>query len=170
VGKGRVEIEANGADALAVAEGGRFSMLSDGRGVVAVAAVKGEVKLSSAGKSVQLKEGQVGRVRPGRPLEPPTAVLRQVLLSVDWPDQRETNRRTFKLAGHVDVGTRVMVQGHLVDVAPNGRFETRVSLRQGRQNVAVTAVDVLGRRKQQHEGFLMDETLPDVKVKGRLWE
>ena len=49
-------------------------------------------------------------------------------------------------------------------------FRTEVPLRQGRQKIAVVTVDALGRRKQVESIVLRDDSLPDVKVKKRLWQ
>ena len=78
----------------------------------------------------------------------PVEALRRVLLNVQWPNQRETNKATLPIAGRVEPGSRVFVQGEPVAVGEGGTFRTEVPLRQGRQKIAVVTVDALGRRKQ----------------------
>lgn len=169
-GKGVLELEGEGSDAVARSEGGRFTMSSDGRGVVAVASVQGRVKLTAAGKDVTVNEGQISRVRPKKAPDRPTKALRRVLLAVDWPDTKETNKRRMPLTGRVELGTEVIIQGKPIAVDANGRFKAEVSLVNGRQSVAVVAVDVLGRERRASEKFLVDASLPDVEVKEKLWQ
>ena len=96
--------------------------------------------------------------------------LRRVLLSVQWPDQRETNKATFPIEGRVEPGSRVFVQGEQVAVEAGGTFRAEVPLKKGKQKIAVVTVDALGRRKQVEGVVLRDDSLPDVKVKKRLWQ
>ncbi len=167
-GSGVVEIEAENSDALVRSEGGKFSMTADARGMVAVATVNGHVDLSAAGRVVGVEAGQVSRVRPGNKPEEPKIARRSVLLNVDWPERKETNRRTIPLKGRVEAGSRVLVQGQPVEVDQLGNFKTEVALRYGRQKVAVTAVDVLGRRRQQDTSILQDDKLPNIEAE-KLW-
>ncbi|TMA39213.1 MAG: hypothetical protein E6J82_16900 [Deltaproteobacteria bacterium] len=150
VQKGKLDVEIENSDAIAHSEGGHFFVTADGRGVVAVASVTGTVNVSGGGKSME--------------------ALRRVLLNVQWPNQRETNKATLPIAGRVEPGSRVFVQGEPVAVGEGGMFRTEVPLRQGRQKIAVVTVDALGRRKQVESIVLRDDSLPDVKVKKRLWQ
>jgi glucodextranase-like protein len=93
-----------------------------------------------------------------------------VLLNVQWPNQKETNKATFPIAGQVDPGSRVFVQGEPVAVEEGGRFRIEVPLKQGKQKIAVVTVDALGRRKQVESVVLRDDSIPNVKVKKRLWQ
>lgn len=168
---GRLDVEVEGADALAYSEGGHFFVTADGRGVIAVASVNGSVHLSSAGKTVEIKAGEVSRVvATNAPPDAPVAALRRVLLSVEWPNQRETNKAHLPLSGRVESGSRVFVQGEPVVVERNGVFRAEVPLKHGTQSVAVVTIDALGRRKQVESVVRRDDSLPAVKVKRKLWQ
>jgi len=169
--KGNLDVEIENSDALAHSEGGHFFVTADGRGVVAVASVTGTVNVSGGGKSIELSKGEVTRMTKGEPKPSvPVAALRRVLLNVQWPNQKETNMPTFPIAGRVEPGSRVFVQGEPVQVEEGGTFRTEVPLRQGKQKIAVVTVDSLGRRKQVESVVLRDDSLPNIKVKKRLWQ
>jgi len=169
--KGKLDVEIENSDALAHSEGGHFFVTADGRGVVAVASVTGTVNVSGGGKSIELSKGEVTRMTKGEPKPSvPVAALRRVLLNVQWPNQKETNKPTFPIAGRVEPGSRVFVQGEPVQVEEGGTFRTEVPLRQGKQKIAVVTVDSLGRRKQVESVVLRDDSLPNIKVKKRLWQ
>jgi hypothetical protein len=89
---------------------------------------------------------------------------------VEWPRQKETNQPQLPIAGRVEPGSRVFVQGLPVVVEAGGLFRAEVPLRQGRQKIAVVTVDALGRRKQVEGVVLRDDSLPTVKVKKKLWQ
>jgi hypothetical protein len=169
--KGRevVEVEAEGSDAVMRSEGSHFAMMADGRGVVAVASVEGRINLAAAGKSVVVEAGQVSRVRGKAAPEKPSRALRSLLLKVDWPADKATGNASLPVAGAVEVGTRVEVQGRPVEVDHRGLFATVVALHDGVQAVAVTATDVLGRKSRRTQRFELDKKRPDVKLKDRPW-
>ena len=100
----------------------------------------------------------------------PAAALRRVLLSVQWPGQRETNQATLPVVGRVEPGSRVFVQGQPVTVEAGGGFRAQVPLRKGKQKIAVVTVDALGRRKQVDTIVMRDDSLPDARVKKKLWQ
>jgi hypothetical protein len=169
--KGKLDVEIENSDAIAHSDGGHFFVNADGRGVVAVASVTGTVNVSGGGKSIDVNKGEVTRLTKSNPRPSvPVAALRRVLLNVQWPNQRETNKATLPIAGRVDPGSRVFVQGEPVTVEEGGTFRTEVPLHQGKQKIAVVTVDALGRRKQVESVVLRDDSLPDVKVKKRLWQ
>lgn len=168
---GRLDVEVEDSDATAHSEGGHFFVTADGRGVIAVAAVTGTVHLSSKGKSVDLNKGQVSRVEASADTpSPPAAALRRVLLSVQWPNTKETKLASVPIAGRVEPGSRVYVQGQPVTVEAGGLFRAEVPLKQGKQKVSIVTVDALGRRKQVEAVVKRDDSLPGVKVKKKLWQ
>ena len=57
-----------------------------------------------------------------------------------------------------------------VTVEEGGTFRAEVPLRQGKQKIAVVTVDAMGRRRQVESVVLRDDSLPDMKVKKRLWQ
>jgi Glucodextranase, domain B/FecR protein len=169
--KGNLDVEIENSDALAHSQGGHFFVTADGRGVVAVASVTGTVNVSGGGRSIELRKGEVTRITKSQPKPSvPVAALRRVLLNVQWPNQMETNKATFPIAGRVEPGSRVFVQGEPVEVQEGGTFRAEVPLRQGKQKIAVVTVDTLGRRKEVESVVLRDDSLPDIKVKKRLWQ
>jgi Glucodextranase, domain B len=170
-GKGSLDVEVEGSDARAHSEGGHFFVTADGRGVVAVAAVTGSVNLASHGRQVEVKPGTVSRVAGGGPgPENASPALRRVLLAVRWPQERATSKDTVPVSGKVEAGSRVFIQGRPVPVEPGGSFRADVPLRDGKQTVAVVAIDPLGRRKQVDTTIVRDQTTPTVRVKRKLWQ
>ncbi|HUJ28022.1 MAG TPA: FecR domain-containing protein [Myxococcales bacterium] len=167
----QLDVEVEDSDATAHSEGGHFFLTSDGKGVVAVASVTGSVHLSSGGKSVDVDKGQVSKVMGNRQApSPPADALRRVLLAVQWPEQNSTNKPSVPIVGKVEPGSRVFVQGQPVTVDNGGTFRAEVPLKQGKQKIAVVTVDALGRRKQLESVVRRDDSLPDVKVKKKLWQ
>jgi len=169
--QGKLDVEVENSDATAHSEGGHFFVTGDGRGVVAVASVTGTVNVSGGGKSVAVSKGEVTRVSRSQPSpSKPVEALRRVLLNVQWPSLKETNKSTFPIAGQVEPGSRVFVQDEPVPVEEGGSFRTEVPLKQGKQKIAVVTVDALGRRQRVETIVLRDDSLPDMKVKKRLWQ
>jgi len=168
-GKGSLDVEVEGSDARAHSQGGHFFVTADGRGVVAVAAVTGSVNLTAHNKQVEVKAGTVSRVAGGEPKDASPA-LRRVLLSVRWPEERATSKDTVPISGKVEAGSRVFIQGQPVAVEPGGSFRADVPLRDGKQTVAVVAIDPLGRRKQVDTTIVRDQSSPTVRVKKKLWQ
>ena len=145
-GRGALDVEMEGTDAVARSTGGHFFVTADGRGVVSVAAVSGSVNLVARTRQVEVRQGQVGRIQKGE-LNAPSPALRRVLLSVLWPEEL-TSKEAVPVSGKVEPGSRVFIQGHPVSVEANGSFTAEVPLHDGAQKVAVLVVDPLGRRKQ----------------------
>ena len=168
-GNGSVDVEVEGSDARAHSQGGHFFVTADGRGVVAVAAVTGSVNLTVNNKRVEVKAGTVSRIAGGE-LEDASPALRRVLLSVRWPQERATSKDTVPVSGKVEAGSRVFIQGRPVPVEPGGSFRADVPLRDGKQTVAVVAIDPLGRRKQVDTTIVRDQSTPTVRVKKKLWQ
>ena len=168
-GKGSVDVEVEGSDTRAHSQGGHFFVTADGRGVVAVAAVTGSVNLAARGKQVEVKPGTVSKVAGGE-LEDASPALLRVLLSVRWPQQRATSKDTVPVSGKVEAGSRVFIQGQPIPVEPGGSFRADVPLRDGKQTVAVVAIDPMGRRKQVDTTIVRDQSTPTVKVKRKLWQ
>ena len=168
---GKLDVEIEESDAVAHSEGGHFFITADGKGVVAVASVTGTVHLTGGGKTVQVNKGQVSRVLAVNDAPSlPAAALRRVLLSVQWPNRKETNQASLPIVGRVEPGSRVFVQGQPVTVESGGSFRAEVPLKQGKQTIAVVTVDALGRRKQLESVVRRDDSLPDARVKKKLWQ
>jgi Glucodextranase, domain B len=168
-GMGSVDVEVEGSDARAHSQGGHFFVTADGRGVVAVAAVTGSVNVIAHNKQIEVKAGTVSRVSRGG-LEDASPALRRILLSVRWPEERATSKDTVPVSGKVEAGSRVFIQGQPIPVEPGGSFRAEVPLRDGKQTVAVVAIDPLGRRKQVDTTIVRDQSTPTVRVKKKLWQ
>src|SRR2546429_7767495 len=146
--KGKLDVEIENSDAIAHSEGGHFFVTADGRGVVAVASVTGTVNVSGGGKSIDVNKGQVTRLTKTDPHPAvPVEALRRVLLNVQWPNQRETNKATLPIAGRAQPRSPACVRGQPVAVGEAGTFRTEVPLRQGTQKIAAVTWDALGRLK-----------------------
>ena len=167
---GRLDVEVEDSDATAHSEGGHFFVTADGKGMIAVASVTGSVHLSGSGQSVEVQKGQVSRIVGAAAPGLPAAALRRVLLSVQWPRTPETNQTTVPIAGRVEPGSRVFVQGQPVTVEAGGLFRAQVSLKEGKQKIAVVTVDALGRRKSAETVVRRDDSLPGARVKKKLWQ
>jgi hypothetical protein len=165
-GKGHVSLQVDDGTTAADSNGGHFLLTAEGTAVV-VAAIEGGVEVTSGGKTVQVKKGQITRVERNGVLDPPAAALKKVLLAVQWPGDK-TNRSSIPLSGRVAKGSRVYVQGDLVEVAPSGEFHADVRLRDGMQKIAVVTVDPLGRRKEAQSQVTRDQSAPQVNV-GSPW-
>ena len=168
-GRGVVEIEAEGSDAVARSEGGAFSMTADGQGVVAVGTSSGWASLSAEGESIRIPTGMISLVRGKEKPQKPSQALRNVLLSVTWPEQDETNQKSYPVAGQVTAGSRVFIAGQEVLVDARGRFKTNIPLKQGKQRIGVVVTDVLGRKKRSDRQVLYDPTAPDVRLTRKPW-
>ena len=169
-GQGALDVEMEGSDARAHSQGGHFFVTADGRGIVAVAAVTGSVNLTAHNKQVEVKPGTVSRVPGGGAPEDASPALRRVLLSVRWPEERATSKDTVPVSGKVEAGSRVFIQGQPVPVEPGGSFRAEVPLRDGKQTLAVVAIDALGRRKQVDTTIVRDQSSPTVRMKKKLWQ
>ena len=168
---GKLDVDMGDTDATAHSEGGHFFITADGRGVMAVATVTGTVRLTNRGRTVDVSKGQISKVASAQDAPSvPAAALRRVLLSVQWPNVKETNKSSMPIAGRVEPGSRVFIQGQQVSVENGGLFRAQVPLKQGKQKIAVVTVDALGRRRQVESTVLRDDSLPDVKVKKKLWQ
>ena len=165
-----LELAVEGTDAVVKSTGGQFAVNADGRGTVAVATVSGRVDFSARGKSVTVGAGEVSHAAQDAEPGAPKSALKRVMLSVNWPDQKETNQREVPVRGVVEVGARVRVQGQNVEVDEQGRFAAKVQLKHGEQTLAVVATDVLGRRAKKQTRLSADHQAPDVDRKNRPWE
>jgi hypothetical protein len=170
-GKGEVavSIESSGSSAVAEASSGSFAVYNDGKGLVAVVAEAGEVKLTSSGGDTVLAAGQGARVRDDSP-PVPEAVPRSVLLKVAWPAERVTRVGSLTLRGEADPGALVSVNGRDFAVGANGKFETEVPLAPGTNKIAVRSVDRFGRVADDSDTLRVDRRPPPVTAKTEGWQ
>jgi len=165
-GKGQVGLQVEDG-AVAESSGGHFLLTAEGN-TVTVAATRGSVRVAANGKSVDVREGQLTRMAAKGELARPTPALRRVLLAVQWPGDK-TNRSSIPLSGRTLPGSRIYVQGQLVQVSPSGEFYADVQLHEGQQKIAVVAVDPFGRRKWDESQITRDQSLPQVRAVASPW-
>ncbi len=160
----RLRVAARGSSALAETDDGEFSVISTGKGQVAVASRRGKVAVNAAGGSVEVTEGQqsvvIGDGPPSRPETLPTALLLKVGKTAQQLRVRETIVRGTTTPGAiVSIGT-VRVQAN-----ERGMFETKVTLREGRNRLKLVVEDAIGRTKAQTlPEVLVDSKAPDVQT------
>src|SRR6266852_6158232 len=83
---------------------------------------------------------------------------------------RGNSKDNVPVSGKVEAGSRVFIQGQPIPVEPGGSFRADVPLRDGKQTVAVVAIDAMGRRKQVDTTIVRDQSTPTVRVKRKLWQ
>ncbi|TMA84115.1 MAG: hypothetical protein E6J63_23515 [Deltaproteobacteria bacterium] len=164
-----VAIESSGSSAVAEATTGSFAVFNDGRGLVAVVADAGEVKLTASGGDAVLAAGQGARV-VGNSAPLPEAVPRSVLLKVVWPEEKVTRAINVTLRGEADPGAVVAVNGVKTDVDADGHFEADVPLAPGTNHVSVTSTDRFGRTAAKEETVRVERRAPPLKAEHEGWQ
>lgn len=160
----RVQVAAQGSDAVVETHGGRITMLNDGEGRVQTAVTRGQATLSAQGESVRLGSGQQSSVAPGQAPSAPAAIPPSLLLKVQWP-QRETAKRSQVISGTTNPGSRVRVGQQVVTADSRGRFEAVVALKEGRNRIKVQVVDVVGRSQgTESPDITLDTQAPSLAV------
>jgi len=164
-----IAVESSGSGAVAEATTGSFAVFTDGRGLVAVVAEAGEVKLTSNGGDTVLAAGEGARV-VGNAAPVREAVPRSVLLKVAWPDQKVTREINVTLHGEADPGAVVSVNGLETAVGSDGRFVAVVPLLPGKNRVSVTSVDRFGRTADAEESVRVERRAPPVHAEHEGWQ
>jgi hypothetical protein len=162
-GGGGLGVETHGSDAVADTRSGRFSMMSDGRGQVAVATETGQVRLRAHGQEVAVPKGTLSTVAPGEGPTQPVAVPRSLLLKVAAPEHKVQKAPEHDVEGTASPGALVRVKDRSVRVDEQGHFKIRVPLKEGKNVVEVAAVDVMGREKLQSYTIQVDTKAPKMK-------
>jgi hypothetical protein len=164
-----VAVESSGSSAVAEASTGSFAVFNDGKGLVAVVADAGEVKLTSGGGDTLLAAGEGARIL-GDAAAVREAVPRSVLLKVAWPEEKVTRVASVTLRGEAGPGAAVWVNGKEAQVAADGRFEAEVPLAPGVNSVSVTSMDRFGRTADVEETLRVDRRPPPVKAQHEGWQ
>jgi len=164
-----VAIESSGSSAVAEATTGSFAVFNDGRGLVAVVADAGEVKLTTNGGDTMLAAGQGARV-VGDSAPAPEAVPRSVLLKVAWPEEKVTRALNVTLRGEADPGAVVAVNGVKTRIEADGHFETEVPLAPGTNHVSITTTDRFGRTATAEETVRVERRAPPLKAEHEGWQ
>ncbi len=162
-------MESSGSSAVAEASTGSFAVFNDGKGLVAVVADAGEVKLTSGGGDTLLAAGEGARIL-GDAAAVREAVPRSVLLKVAWPEEKVTRVASVTLRGEAGPGAAVWVNGKEAQVAADGRFEAEVPLAPGVNSVSVTSMDRFGRTADVEETLRVDRRPPPVKAQHEGWQ
>jgi hypothetical protein len=162
-------IESSGSSAVAEATTGSFAVYNDGRGLVAVVADAGEVKLTTNGGDTVLAAGQGARI-VGNSAPVPEAVPRSVLLKVVWPEEKVTRAVNVTLRGEADPGAVVSLNGVKTVVDADGHFEAEVPLAPGSNHVSVSTIDRFGRTAAQTETVRVDRRAPPLKAEHEGWQ
>ena len=168
-GQTAIAVESSGSGAVAEATTGSFAVFTDGRGLVAVVAETGEVKLTSNGGDTVLAAGQGARVI-GNSTPVREAVPRSVLLKVAWPDQKVTREINVTLQGEADPDAVVSVNGLETAVGSDGRFVAVVPLLPGKNRVSVTSTDRFGRTADAEETVRVERHAPPVHAEHEGWK
>jgi hypothetical protein len=167
---GRVVVIESSDDASVRTGGGRVSVAA-GSGRVAVGVTEGEAQLGSGGQIVAVRAGQISIAEKGKAPSAPVPLPRSLLLKVDWPGERETNRRRIVVKGRTTPGALVSIGGERVQVGKDGSFTHILFLREGQQRLEASARDVAGRREQvRSPPVVLDTRAPDTEFDTRnLW-
>jgi len=143
-GAGKLAVDVDGTDVAVRATDGSFRVSSNGTGTVAVAAQDGDVSVAAKGKEIVLHKGQRTLVLPNEAPTEPQALATSLLLKVQWPKERETNKRVVTITGRTEAGALVFAMGKPVQVGADGKFSEKVTLPDGETTLRVTASDVSG--------------------------
>ncbi|MBN2362027.1 MAG: FecR domain-containing protein [Deltaproteobacteria bacterium] len=158
-GKTVLRVEAKGSQATAEANSGSFSMISDGRGQVAVATSAGSVRLSAGGSAVEVPAGQAARVEGQAAPTAPMEIPRALFLKVAAPQREIQRERETVISGTTTPGALVRVGGQVAQVDARGQFRVKVPLQEGTNKLDVQVTDVAGNERQ--------ETIPPIVVDTR---
>ena len=158
-----LQMRVRGSDAEVTTAGGEFSILADGQGMVAVAAASPGVRLKARGQQVDVPPGGQRLVYPDRPPTAPQPVPNSLLLKVTAPRRAVQREMQTTVTGVATPGSVVTVAGRKTQTRADGHFRLRVPLGTGPNVVAVSAMDVTGRRQAQEVHITVDRHAPDIK-------
>ena len=167
---GRVVVIESSDDASVRTGGGHVTVAASG-GRVAVGVTEGEAQMGSGGQIVAVRAGEQSIAERGKAPSKPVPLPRSLLLKVDWPTTRETNRRRIVVKGRASPGALVSVGGDRVRVGPDGVFTHVLFLHEGQQTIEAVARDVAGRRESARSPpVILDTRAPDTEFDTRdLW-
>ncbi|MCY1032204.1 FecR domain-containing protein [Corallococcus sp. BB11-1] len=167
------ELKAGSSEVVASTDNGTFTMNNDkDKGTVRVGAREGQVKLSGKDKDrfVIVRAGQESIVRKGDNPTAPTPLPKSLLLNVGWP-KNQLRERKLLVTGQTDPGNRVEVNGVVALPDEAGRFTTTVVLKEGSNDVKVSARRVGGLVETSQGTVQVDTMKPPIGVDPKsLWE
>lgn len=163
-GKRVLRVQAKGSDAEAESSGGRFGVVADGTGQLAVATSTGTVKLSAGGQTVEVAAGETSAVTGGAP-SAPRPIPGSLFLKVGALGPAKTRDLTTTVSGQADPGSLVKVGEQLARVDDKGRFQVKVPLKDGQNQLAIDVTDATGRTKTEKlPAITVDRTKPDIEA------
>lgn len=167
--KQSVSVAVRGSDAVVNTDGAAFSVLRDEQGQVAVAVTDGDVTLSAQKVRVRVASGQQSWVGLDRAPATPTRIPPSLFLKVARTGPRLLNQRTTDLSGDTTTGAVVYINGVAAATDPEGHFSAHVELREGKNDLHIKAVDVLGRSQREQLPSVTVDTQPP-KLQGKtIW-
>ncbi len=158
-----LRIEFDNSDATAETRDGDFSVMTEGKGIVAVATERGAVNVSAQGKTVRVETGMQSLVQAGSVPARPTAIPSSLFLKVRRP-RAAANLETVVVRGRATPGTLVQMPGAQIPVGPGGAFMQRVPLPVGSRHIEVEVTDAQGRR----ESVLVQVIAPKATTKASI--
>jgi hypothetical protein len=167
-GKGapKLSVGARDNDAWVEAKQGKFAVLRDGDGKVAVAVTEGDVAVTAQQTRVQVGPGEQSIVQPNQAPAKPTRIPTSLFLKVSRAGPNRLAARTTEVSGLATPGAAVFVNGRPVTTDANGNFTAKIALQEGRNELQVSARDALGRRQEQQLADVTVDTQPP-KLKGK---
>ncbi len=161
-GKRVLRVQTKGSDAEAESAGGQFGVVTDGSGQLAVATSTGKVKLSAAGKTVEVSAGETSAVTGGAP-SAPRPIPASLFLKVGALGPQKTRELTTTVSGQAEPGSVVRVADQLARVDDKGRFHVKVPLKDGQNQLAVDVTDASGRSKTEAlPAITVDRAKPEI--------
>jgi len=156
-------VESERGDAVARAGAARFTVLASGT-ALAVATETGVVRLQSGGGAVDVAAGTRSVSFAGRRPAQSTAIPSALLLAIA---RRAAGDGSCTVAGTVDPGSEVRVDGRVVEAGPDGRFTVRVPRgRGGAGSATLWTRDVAGHAAERRVACAgPDHDLSDFSVR-----
>jgi hypothetical protein len=159
-GNSRLRVETRGSEAIAESAGGDFAVLASGRGQMSVATRAGTVRLSVKDKSVVVSAGEQSTAKNGLAPSAPQAIPGSLFLKVNRPSTLVQREKQAAISGTSIPGAVISVNGVRVETDERGEFTALVPLAEGKNELRVEALDVLG--------HLKSTALPSITVKSQI--
>lgn len=169
-GRHTFEVRTAASDAVASTDGGVFSIASNGKGTVALGTESGEVYFSGAGRVVIVRAGQQSIAKPGQAPSEPSPIPSSLLLKVALPGRTTVNTPRIVLAGTVEPGAMLEVQGKVVQADEKGAFKVPVTLKEGKNRVEVRAKSVGQLEGSSKHDVELDTTVKPTTIDKNLWK
>lgn len=151
-GPTRLRVTVPRSDAAATTTGGRISALTDGHGLLSVAAEQGRATLVSAGHEVVVGSGQQAEAHAGEAPSAPHPIPPTLFLKIEPPAVRAQRESQLALSGETLPGALVASGSRRVAADAKGRFTILVPLKEGRNLLVVEAEDAAGRNAVRQAG------------------